>query len=98
MYELIYEPQAHKYLKKITEKGLKSAFRKALSGIEADPYIGQLKTGDLAGIYCYDVIYAGTNYEIAYRVYEEAGRKVVVILAGTRQNFYEQLKRYMNES
>jgi len=57
--------------------------------------MGGLKTGDLSGIYGYDVYYNKTNYEIAYRVYEEAGKIVVVILAGTRENFYDELKRYM---
>ncbi|WP_148411904.1 type II toxin-antitoxin system RelE/ParE family toxin [Murimonas intestini] len=36
-----------------------------------------------------------TSYEIAYRIYEEDDKVVVVILAGTRENFYEELKRYM---
>jgi len=35
------------------------------------------------------------NYELAYRIYEEDGQMVVVILAGTRENFYDELKRYM---
>lgn len=35
------------------------------------------------------------NYEIAYLIYEEDGKLVVVILAGTRENFYQQLKRYI---
>jgi len=41
----------------------------------------------------YDVKYSGVNYELAYRIYEEENRFVVVILAGTRENFYEELKR-----
>jgi hypothetical protein len=55
----------------------------------------EVLTGDLAGIYGYDVYYSGTNYEIAYRVYEDGDKIVVVILAGTRENFYDELKRYM---
>ena len=95
MYEFRFLPPAEKYLKKVKEKGLKTAFRRALEEINADPYIGELKTGDLAGIYGYDVYYNKTNYELAYRIYEESGALVVVILAGTRENFYQQLKRYM---
>ena len=95
MYELKYLPGAERYFKKIREKGLKSVFRKALESIQADPYIGEAKTGDLAGIYGFDVFYNRTNYEIAYRIYEEDGHLVVVILAGTRENFYQELKRYI---
>ena len=39
MYELKYLPGAERYFKKIKEKGLKSAFRKALENIQADPYV-----------------------------------------------------------
>ncbi|NMO94527.1 type II toxin-antitoxin system RelE/ParE family toxin [Paenibacillus lemnae] len=43
-------------------------------------------------MYGYDVFYKGSNYEIAYRLEEnDEGEIVVVILAGSRENFYEQL-------
>ncbi len=63
--------------------------------ISENPYIGEPKRGDLAGIYGLDVKYQGTNYEIAYTISEANGKKVVVLLAGTRENFYEELKRYI---
>lgn len=54
-----------------------------------------MKSGDLVGVYEFDVYYNKTNYEIAYRIYEEGGKIVVVILAGTRESFYKEPKRYM---
>lgn len=95
MYEIRFTGATERYLKKIKEKGLKKAFQVALEEISSDPYIGELKSGDLAGVYCFDVYYSKTNYELAYRIYEEDGQLVVVILAGTRENFYDELKRYM---
>lgn len=95
MYENLFTEAAEKYLKKVKEKGLKKAFQEALEKIGSDPYIGELKTGDLAGVYGYDIYYNKTNYELAYRIYEEDGQMLVVILAGTRENFYDELKRYM---
>jgi mRNA interferase RelE/StbE len=95
MYEIRFTGAAERYLKKVREKGLREAFRETLKKISNDPYIGELKTGDLAGVYCYDVYYSKINYELAYRIYEENGQMVVVILAGTRENFYDELKRYM---
>lgn len=95
MYNLRYSPHAQKYFKKIKEKGLKSAYNEALDEIESNPYSGEMKTGDLAGIYCKDVFYNKTNYEIAYRIIEKNGQFVIIILAGTRENFYSELKRYM---
>ncbi|MCL1941044.1 MAG: type II toxin-antitoxin system RelE/ParE family toxin [Synergistaceae bacterium] len=96
MHELRYMPPARRYFKKIKEKGLIAAYSKALMEISADPSAGELKTGDLAGIYCKDVYYNKANYEIAYSVCEDEERIVVVILAGTRENFYRELKRYMD--
>lgn len=95
MYEIRFLPAAARYFKKVKEKGLKEAFRKALILIAQNPYAGEAKTGDLAGVYCMDVFYNKTNYELAYRIYEEDGKIVVVLLAGTRENFYEELKRYI---
>jgi mRNA interferase RelE/StbE len=95
VYRLKYSTASRKYFKKINEKGLKKSFENALKSIQENPYIGKPKKGDLSGIYGYDVFYNKTNYEIAYKIYEEKGKYVVVILAGTRENFYEELKRYM---
>lgn len=95
MYEIRFTGAAEKYLRKIKEKGLKKAFLTAIESISQNPYIGELKIGDISGIYCYDVFYSKTNYELAYRIYEQDNLLVVVILAGTRENFYEELKRYM---
>ena len=95
MYDIEYARPAEKYLKKIKDKLLLASFKTAFDEIQKDPYIGTQKVGDLRGIYGYDVKHGGINYEIAYRIYEENGRFVVVILAGTRENFYEALKRIL---
>lgn len=70
-------------------------FQNALGSISEDPYVGAAEVGDLSGFYGWDVYYARTNYEIAYSIYEEEGRLVVVVLAGTRENFYQELKRHI---
>lgn len=93
MYELLFSPSAERYFKKLKDKQLKEKFKKALQIIRKNPYVGQSKHGDLTGIYCYDVFYDKSNYEIAYTIFEVDGKKVVVLLVGTRENFYEELKR-----
>ena len=95
MYEILFSSQAERYFKKIREKALKEAYQTAFLKLKKNPYIGQPKRGDLAGIYGYDVKYKSVNYEIAYTVSEVNGKKIVVLLAGTRENFYEQLKRFL---
>jgi len=93
MHEVSYSKAAEKYLKKIRDKHLLSAFKVAIDRLKEDPYIGTQKVGDLRGIFGYDVKHGGINYELAYRIYEEDNKYVVVILAGTRENFYDELKR-----
>ena len=93
MYEVTYSKPAERYFKKIKDKQLLTVFKKAIDELKKDPYIGTQKSGDLRGIHGYDVKYAGVNYELAYRIYEENGKLIIIILAGTRENFYEELKQ-----
>ena len=95
MYELLFSPQAERFFKKLKEKPLRRAYETALLKLKKNPYISQPKRGDLIGIYGFDVKYKGINYEVAYTISESNGKKVVVLLAGTRENFYQQLKRYI---
>lgn len=95
MYVVKFTPRAEKYLRKIKDNNLKQRMKEAILLLAKNPYQGTRKKGDLAGIYGFDVYYNKTNYEIAYRIYENEQKLVVVILVGTRENFYEELKKYM---
>lgn len=95
MTKLIILPPAAKYLKKIKDKNLKMEYQKAIDYILIDYTIGDAKTGDLNGVFGYDIYYNKTNYELAYTVEYLEDLAVIVIMAGTRENFYDQLKRYM---
>ena len=95
MRKLVILPGAARYLKKLKDRALKDKFKQAIEAILDDPYIGDAKSGDLADVYCCDIHHQKTNYELAYALIEQDGETVVVILAGTRENFYEELKRYM---
>ena len=95
MTEVIFLPPVKRYLKKINDKKLLALYQKAIDDIRQDHTIGQAKSGDLSGIYGYDIYYNKTNYELAYRVEYQDDKVIVVIMAGTRENFYEQLKRYI---
>lgn len=97
MYKLEYSPRAEKYFKKIKEKGLKEAFQNALTKIAVDPYVGEAKKGDLSKVFGYDVYYNRVNYEIAYQICEKNGEVVVVIMIGSRENFYDELRRYLGK-
>ena len=100
MAELRVLPPAAKFLKKLKDKKLKSLYKEAIDAILEDPTIGEEKSGDLKGIRGYDIYHNRINYELAYTVeYIQVDGKddpdvVVVIMAGTRENFYNELKRY----
>ncbi len=94
MLKLIVLPLAARFLKKLKEKPLRDIFQKTVDEILIDPYIGEAKSGDLSGIYCCDIYYNKTNYELAYTLVETPTETIVIVLAGTRENFYEELKRY----
>ncbi len=95
MYDIKFNNASATFIKKIKDKKLKEKYKIAIEKISENPFIGIPKKGDLSGIYGYDIYYNKTNYEIAYKIYQDDQNLVVVILAGTRENFYEQLKRYI---
>jgi mRNA-degrading endonuclease RelE of RelBE toxin-antitoxin system len=95
MAQLKILPPAARFLKKIMDKQLKDLFQKAIDEILLEHTVGTPKTGDLSGILGYDIYYNKTNYELAYTVEYIDDKVIVVIMAGTRENFYEELKRYM---
>ena len=95
MTSLQFAPPAEKYLKKLKEKPLKNAFQTAIDAIRENPEVGEEKSGDLAGVWAYSFRYRKTEYRIAYSIENVDGQLIVVILAGTHEGFYEQLKRYL---
>jgi mRNA interferase RelE/StbE len=96
MLPIFYENKAKKYFKKLKDKNLKKKFDDAIKEIRKDYTIGNMEIGDLSGIYCYDVYYNKTNYEIAYIIEElEDGTLLIILMAGPRENFYEELKKYL---
>ena len=93
--KLVILPPAARFIKKLKEIPLKDLFRKTVNEILIDPYVGESKSGDLSGIFCCDIYYNKTNYELAYTIVESPTETIVIVLAGTRENFFEELKRYM---
>ena len=97
MAEVRFLPPAAKYLKKLKDNRLKELYKVAIDAICKDYTIGEPKTGDLAGLYGYDIYYNKTNYELAYTVEYEGEKIIVVVMAGTRENFYDAKATLIND-
>ena len=97
MLPVRFSPPAAKFIKKLKDKKLKELYRNAVDKIREDYTLGDPKTGDLAGYYGYDIYDNKTNYELAYTIEQTDGELVVIIMAGTRENFYDDLKRYIKK-
>ncbi len=97
MTDVRFLPSAAKFIKKLKDKKLKMLYQEAIDKIREDHTVGEAKIGDLSGVYGYDIYYNKTNYELAYAVEYLEDKVIVVIMAGTRENFYDQLKQYMRK-
>ncbi len=91
--------RAAKNLKKIikTDRVLYDKVNHMITAIRLDPSIGEDKKGDLKGYSCVDINHLRTNYELCYTLEEDKnGELILVVMVGPRENFYEDLKRYLN--
>ncbi|MBI3148986.1 MAG: type II toxin-antitoxin system RelE/ParE family toxin [Betaproteobacteria bacterium] len=68
----------------------KDAVDRAVADIVRDPTLGEAKKGDLAGVLIYKFDCVKQLYLLAYE-YDSATR--VLLLVGTHENFYRNLKR-----
>ena len=91
MTEVRFLPPVAKFIKKLKDKKLKMLYQEAVDKVREDYTVGEAKTGALSGVYGYDIYYNKTNYELAYTVEYLEDKVVVVVMAGTRENFYDQL-------
>jgi hypothetical protein len=93
-----YKRPFMQFVKK-AHKPLKLMIEDAVNFICDNPYIGEEKVGDLAGIRIYKFRFNRQQYLIAYRPpAKELPVEFLVIdfyQVGTHENFYEALKRYL---
>jgi mRNA-degrading endonuclease RelE of RelBE toxin-antitoxin system len=66
------------------------AVDQAVEDIVCDPAIGEAKKADLSGIYVYKFDWLNQLFLLAYE-YDQDNR--VLLLVGTHENFYRNIKR-----
>ena len=91
------------YVKK-AHKPLQLAIEDAVEDICSSPEIGELKRGDLTGIWVYKFQFNHQHYLIAYRPAEDEQSQedidiellmIDFLQVGSHENFYNALKRYL---
>lgn len=94
-YKVQLSKRVIKYLKKIKIKKLKQLFLDTIyDKLSNNPYLGNGKTGDLQNYYAVGFRYNKVTYRIAYVI--EDDQLIIIILAGTHEGFYRELKRIIN--
>ena len=91
MYELVVLNTAARQLRKFDEQ-IRTRILYELEKITDNPYRGEILKGDLSTIYAYHSKIKGVEYRIAYQIKEQE-IVVVVLQIGTREKFYEELKK-----
>ncbi|MFD1676464.1 type II toxin-antitoxin system RelE/ParE family toxin [Alicyclobacillus fodiniaquatilis] len=91
--------RAKQVLKKLKDKPLLRKYQETMRDICESPFEGDPKVGDLSGVYAVGFRYVDGEHRVAYAVVEEDGIEpfVLILLVGTRGNFYEELKRIWNK-
>ncbi len=98
-----YKSPFSKFVKK-AHKPLQLAIEDAVEEICENPEVGEVKVGDLAGIWVYKFKFNRQEYLVAYRppsldAYRQGvGLELLIIdfyQVGSHENFYGGLKRYL---
>ncbi|MGL9717156.1 MAG: type II toxin-antitoxin system RelE/ParE family toxin [Wolbachia sp.] len=64
----------------------------AIKQIQDNPYIGELKLGDLAGVYVYKFSIFNQLTLLAY-LYNEQNNELTLLALAPHENFYRDLKK-----
>lgn len=90
-YQVTISRRVKRYLRKLKDQRLQTLIVDAIyKEIAEDPEFGVPKVGDLSGYRVYTLHYVRVEYRIAYIV--RTDEMVSIVMIGTHENFYQQLK------
>jgi len=90
--DIIQSPLFARKKKKLNRKQIKD-LDEAIRKIAQDPETGTLKIGDLSGVRVYKFNSANSLILLAYEIIENT---LFLYTFGSHQNFYRELKKYIN--
>lgn len=91
MHKLVITPSAKRSLKKLPIK-IREELIKAVKILETDIYAGEKLSGSLHFLYSLHFKYNNTEYRAVYSI-DSKNKLVIIHFAGSRENFYEKIKR-----
>ncbi len=92
MYSIEYHSSIRKDLKRLDKPAVLFLKQEVLPVIANNPYNGQLLHGEFRHYRKYVFSFNRVSYRIAYEIMQN-DTVVLLILVGTRENFYKELKR-----
>lgn len=84
--EIVFLRQAHRFIKK-ADKPLKEKIREEVLRIGQNPKIGESLAGKLKKLRSHHFSFVRTQYRIVYEIKDD----LIVVVIGTRENFYRDL-------
>ena len=90
----IFQSRSFEQRVKKLPKPEKAALDEQIRQIAANPDIGEAKRGDLKGCFVHKFKLHTTLYLLAYRL---KGENLELIMLGPHENYYRNLKRYLQK-
>ncbi len=91
MYTVIIPNNVKRDLKKLDTKALQAAIT-IMDNLSIDPFHGSMLAGISGQIRKFNFRESSVQYRLVYKIYQ-AELTIVILLVGTRENFYRELKR-----
>ncbi|MEW6607008.1 MAG: type II toxin-antitoxin system mRNA interferase toxin, RelE/StbE family [bacterium] len=92
MYHIEISSSVKKDLKKLSFEVREKIINEILPFLALDPYEGEILQGEFRRFWRFKFKHKKTEYRIVYEIFEEE-LIVLLIIIGTRENFYKKLKR-----
>jgi len=94
-YEIFLAPRAKKQCERL-DRHIRIKITSQLWELEIDPYTkGSLLRGRKSELRYLKIAHAGVQYRAVYDI-DESKQEILVIFLGTRENFYKELRRFIN--
>ena len=91
----IYQSRLFEKKTKKMSKAEKESLDREVRNIAKNPHIGEEKKGDLKGVFVHKFKLKTNLYLLAYR---KTGSDLELIMIGSHENYYRDLKSYLKSS